>query len=127
MITNADLIKKLQELPDDIPANMAMTSMMLQKIIDYPTITKAYVQSIEHKEGDLSAKFNEGAVLCNMVLSGNWKEKHDIDKLHKRMLHYVNANKTIVPNIYNKKYNYTEDDKKEWDEFYERIYGYNID
>ena len=54
---------------------------------------------------------------------GNWKGKHK-ESLIKRAIHILNLNKTIPSNIYNEQYGYTDEDKKEWDEFMKMHYDY---
>jgi len=59
------------------------------------------------------------------MLGDNFKGK-DKQKAIKRAIHTFNLNTTLVPHVHDKKYGYTGEDEREWDEFCEMIYGTNL-
>lgn len=47
-------------------------------------------------------------------------------KAIKRAIHTFNLNTTLVPHVHDAKYEYTNEDEKEWDDFCKLIYGTNL-
>ncbi len=118
-------LKKLN-YPDCLEVEDVLADLFYKGYVNFLNATVAYSNALEkdrHNKGNL---FNEAACVITMALSGNWKGKHK-ESLTKRAIHILNLNKTFPSNIYNKEYGYTDEDKKEWDEFMKMHYGYQED
>lgn len=71
-------------------------------------------------------QFDEACVNLMALLDNISKEEETRPKLLKRAIHILNTNKRFVPHTYDEKYNYTDEDEKEWDKFFEEMYGSDL-
>ena len=109
--------KKLN-YPDDLPMEYALISAMFEGKISMIEITNAYTRALEKERRLSSMKFEE-ACLNIFSLLAKGKKEEDI----KRAIHTFNLNKTLAKHALDKKFNYTEEDEKMWDELCLKIYG----
>ena len=84
-------------------------------------ILNAYYHALEAERHKLTSQFEEACVCLNMHLSKNWKGENR-KKLEKRMIHILNKSKTLPHHIYDKEYNYTNEDEKGQEEDYAMHY-----
>ncbi len=109
--------------PDCLEVEDILADLFYKGHVNFLSAAVAYTNALEKDRHDKESLFNEAACVITMALSGTWKGKHK-ETLIKRAIHILNLNKTFPSNIYNKKYGYTDEDKKEWDENMEMHYGY---
>ncbi len=116
---------KRLDYPDGMPMNLVLADLMYKGQIDVNFVLSCYTEALD-KERHLNAmRFNEACTNLTQILGGNFKGKEK-QKAIKRAIHTFNLNTTLVPHVHDKKYGYTGDDEKEWDEFCEMIYGTNL-
>lgn len=109
--------------PDYLKVEDVLADLFYKGYVNFLSAAVAYANALEKDRHDKESLFNEAACVITMALSGNWKGKHK-EPLIKRAIHILNLNKTFPSNIYNKQYGYTDEDKKEWDEFMKMHYDY---
>ena len=114
---------KQLDYPDSLPMEIVLEQAFYKRQINFLITVIAYEHSLNEERRRKDSFFNEAATVITMGLSGNWKKKKDKESLIKRAIHILNLNKTFPKNIYNEQYGYTEEDKKEWDDFVEMHYG----
>ena len=105
-----------------LPFKHVLVYLLYKKQIDVNFVLSCYTDAID-KERHLNAmRFSEACVNLTQMLGDNFygKEKQ---KAIKRTIHTFNLNTTLVPHVHDKKYGYTSEDEKEWDNFCELIYG----
>ena len=118
-------LRELKNLnyPDYLKVEDVLADLFYKGYVNFLSAAVAYANALEKDRHDKESLFNEAACVITMALSGNWKGKHK-ESLIKRAIHILHLNKTFPANIYNEKYGYTDEDKKEWDEFMEMHYSY---
>lgn len=109
--------------PEHLEVEDILADLFYKGYVNFLSAAVAYSNALEKDRHDKESLFNEAACVITMALSCNWKGKHK-ESLIKRAIHILNLNKTFPANIYNEKYGYTDEDKKEWDEFMEMHYSY---
>ena len=112
--------------PDCLEVEDVLANLFYKGYVNFLSAAVAYSNALEKDRHDKESLFNEAACVITMALSGNWKGKHK-ESLIKRAVHSLNLNKTFPSNIYNEQYGYTDEDKKEWDEFMKMHYDYRED
>lgn len=108
---------KNMNLPDFMPMENALQQALFDRKIDVLEVMTAYTRALEYERHRLSSQFEEACVCLNMHLSKNWNGENR-KKLEKRMIHILNKSKTLPNHIYDKEYNYTNEDEKEQEEDY---------
>ena len=109
--------------PDYMEVEDVLADLFYKRQVSFFGATLAYTKALDIERHNKESLFNEASTVITMALSGNWKGKHK-EHLIKRAIHILNLNKTFPSNIYNKQYGYTDEDKKEWDEFMKMHYNY---
>lgn len=109
--------------PDCLEVEVVLADLFYKGHVNFLSAAVAYTNALEKDRHDKASLFNEAACVITMALSGNWKSKHK-ESLIKRAIHILNLNKTFPSDIYNEQYGYTDEDKKEWDEFMKIHYDY---
>ena len=109
-------------LPDFMPMENALSQALFDRKIDISEVLTSYIRSLEYERHRLSSQFEEACICINMHLSKHWNKKADREKLDKRMIHIYNKTKTLPTHVYDKEYNYTEEDDKEEEEDYNMHY-----
>ena len=109
--------------PDCLDVEDVLADLFYKGYVNFLSAAVAYSNALEKDRHDKESLFNEAACVITMALSGNWNGKHK-ESLIKRAIHILNLNKTFPLNIYNEQYGYTDEDKKEWDEFMKMHYDY---
>ena len=115
-------LKQMNYLPD-APMEYVLADLLYGGKMDINEVLSAYAKAIERDRHESSMRFEEACVCLNQYLSGNYTKKKDKEEMTKRMLHILNKTKTLVPHIWDKKHEYTDEDKKYWDDFCKTIYG----
>lgn len=119
------LIEELSKQPKD-EIEYAIYTLLLRKIIDYPTISKLYVNALETINQDSTNFIVEGETcilehLINLEYGekGRRKRNFDYDKLNdtvkktiQRSLYFLNRFKRFNLNTINKKFHYNEEEAK---------------
>lgn len=118
--------KKL-DYNDNLEMEIVLSEAFYKHQINFLAAMSAYTYALEKEIHRQSSLFNEASTVITMWLSGNWKKPKDKASLLKRAVHIFNLNKTFPPNIYNKQYGYTDEDKKEWDDQMKLHYGINCE
>ena len=108
--------------PDDLPMEYALVSALLEEKIDILEVNNAFSRALQEDKHKRRMRFEEACVNLTQLLSGNYKGK-DLKEVQQRAIHTLNMSETLPHNIYNDKYDYTDETKKEWDEFCKLIYG----
>ena len=103
--------------PDIMPMENVLAQALFDRKIDVSEILNAYYHALEAERHRLASQFEEACVCLNMHLSKNWKGENR-KKLEKRMIHILNKSKTLPNHIYDKEYNYTNEDEKEQEKDY---------
>lgn len=117
-------IKKM-DYNDEMPFKYVLVDLLYKKLIDVNFVLSCYTEALD-KERHLNVmRFNEACINLTQMLGDNFKGKNK-QKAIKRAIHTFNLNTTLVPHVHDKKYGYTGEDEKEWDEFCEMIYGTNL-
>lgn len=117
--------KNLDFLPF-MPLEQVLVELLYKRQLDVNAILSAYAHAIERDRTENRMRFEEACICLTQHLSGNYKGS-DKDKLTKRMISILNKSTTVPRHIWDEKYGYTEKDEKEWEEFYDTIYGKNIE
>lgn len=107
---------------DEMPLESVLADLLYKGFLNINTVLCAYSAAIERDRHENRMRFEESCVCLTQHLSGNYKGK-DRDKLHKRMISILNKSTTLPHHIYDKQYGFTEEDEKEWENFYKTIYG----
>jgi len=107
---------------NDLPMEYALVQSLLEGKINIIEINNAYSIALEKERRIKNLRFEEACVNLAQLLSGNYKEEN-LKEAQQRAVHTLNMSRTLPHNVYNKKYSYTEETKKEWDEFCKTIYG----
>lgn len=116
---------KALDYPDNMPMEKVLMDLLYKGTINLWNIVIPYTKAIEKERHINAMKFEEACVNITQMLGDNFKGKHKEEAI-KRAIHTFNLNKTLVPHIHDAKYNYTEEDEKEWDKFCETIYDTNL-
>jgi hypothetical protein len=116
--------KKL-EYPDQLPLELVLSQIMYDGLLSTEQVMSAYTRAIEKDRWKRKMRFEEACTNLTQLLNGLWRGK-DLKKAQQRAIHTLNMSETLPHNIYNDMYDYTEETKKEWDEFCEMIYGKEI-
>ncbi len=126
------IIEELSKQPKD-EIEYAIYTLLLRKIIDYPTISKLYVNALEKINQDNTNFIIEGEQciaehLTNLQYGekGKKKRKFDYEKLNEdvkrtiqRSLYYLNRFKRLRMDFYNELFHYNEEEAKKLS-WYER-------
>ncbi len=117
--------KKL-DYADGLPFEYVLIDLLYKKQIDVNFILNSYTKAIELAKYRSDRQFDEACVNLMALLDNISKEEQTRPKLLKRAIHILNTNKRFVPHTYDEKYNYTDEDEKEWDKFFEEMYGSDL-
>ena len=109
------------EFPGIMPMENVLAQALFDRKIDVSEILNAYYHALEAERHKLTSQFEEACVCLNMHLSKSWKGENR-KKLEKRMIHILNKSKTLPIHLYDKEYNYTNEDEKEQEEDYTMHY-----
>lgn len=109
--------------PDIMPMENVLAQALFNRKIDVNEILNAYYHALEAERHKLTSQFEEACVCLNMHLSKSWKGENR-KKLEKRMIHILNKSKTLPNHIFDKEYNYTNEDEKEQEQDYVMHYYY---
>ena len=126
------IIEELSKQPKD-EIEYAIYTLLLRKVIDYPTISKLYVNALEKINRDNTNFIMEGEQcivehLTNLQYGekGKKKRKFDYEKLNgdvkrtiQRSLYYLNRFKRLRMDFYNELFHYNEEEAKKLS-WYER-------
>ena len=126
------IIEELSKRPKN-EIEYAIYTLLLRKVIDYPTISKLYVNALEKINQDNTNFIIEGEQcivehLTNLRYGekGKKKRKFDYEKLNKdvkrtiqRSLYYLNRFKRLRMDFYNELFHYNEEEAKKLS-WYER-------
>lgn len=107
--------------PDIMPMENVLAQVLFDRKIDVSEILNAYYHALEAERHKLTSQFEEACVCINMHLAKTWTGKHK-KELEKRMIHILNKSKTLPTHLYDKEYNYTDEDEKEQEEDYAMHY-----
>ena len=107
--------------PDIAPMENVLAQILFDRKIDVSEVLNAYYHALEAERHKLTSQFEEACVCLNMHLSKSWKGENK-KKLEKRMIHILNKSKTLPNHIFDKEYNYTNEDEKEQEEDYAMHY-----
>lgn len=110
------------DYPDKLPLESVLADVLYKGLLSVNTVLCAYSAAVEKDRRENQMRFEESCVCLTQHLSGNYKGK-DRDKLHKHMISILNKSTTLPHHIWDSKYDYTEKDEKEWENFYKTIYG----
>ena len=117
-------IKKM-DYNDNFPFKYVLVDLLYKKAIDVNFVLSCYTEALDKERHLNEMRFNEACTNLTQMLGDNFKGKEK-QKASKRAIHTFNLNTTLVPQKKKKKYGYTGDDEKEWDEFCEMIYGTDL-
>lgn len=117
--------KKL-DYADGLPFEYVLIDLLYKKQIDVNFILNSYTKAIELAKYRSDRQFDEACINLMVLLDNISKEEETRPKLLKRAIHILNTNKRFVPHTYDEKYNYTDEDEKEWDKFFEEMYGSDL-
>jgi len=117
-------IKKM-DYNDDLLFKYVLVDLLYKKLIDVNFVLSCYTDALDKERHLNTMRFNEACVNLTQMLGGNFKGKEK-QKAIKRAIHTFNLNTTLVPHVHDKKYGYTCEDEKEWDEFCKNIYGTDL-
>ena len=113
--------QNLDYRPDDT-MEFVLSDMLFKHQIDINTILLTYTNALEKERHIGHCKFEEACVNITQLISKNFKKKDRLEAI-KRAIHTRNFSKCLPKNVHNSDYDYTEEDKKSWDEFCELHYG----
>ena len=106
----------------DTPLEDVLTETLFKGQLNVNVVLSAYTNAMERDRHMRRMRFEEACVNLTQLLSGNYKGK-DLKEAQQRAIHTLNMSETLPHNIYNEKYDYTDETKKTWDEFCKLIYG----
>lgn len=104
-----------------LPMEYALVRSLFEGKINILEVNNAYSAALEKERRIKRLRFEEACINLAQLLSGNYKGKN-LKEAQQRAIHTLNMSETLPHNIYNEKYSYTEETKKEWDEFCKTIY-----
>ena len=113
------------DYPDSLPLVWVLSDLMFKGDLSFNRVSECYVSALERERHINDSLFNESVINLTQLLGSNFKGK-DREQAEKRAIHTYNLNRTLVPHVHDKEYGYTEEDEKEWDEFFERTYGIDV-
>lgn len=108
--------------PEDLPMEYALVQALLGQKINILEVNNAYSMALEKERHIKKMRFEEACVNLTQLLCGNYKGKH-LKEAQQRAIHTLNMSETLPHNLYNDMYDYTDETKKNWDEFCKLIYG----
>ena len=117
--------KKL-DYDDRLPLEYVLVDLLYKKRINVNLILESYTKAIEKAKYRSDRQFDEACVNLTAFLDDKFKDKETKQKALKRAIHIFNTNERFVPHTYDEKYNYTSEDEKEWDKFFENVYGSDL-
>lgn len=117
--------KKL-DYDDRLPLEYILVDLLYKKRINVNLILESYTKAIEKAKYRSDRQFDEACVNLTAFLDAKFKDKETKQKALKRAIHIFNTNERFVPHTYDEKYNYTSEDEKEWDKFFENVYGSDL-
>lgn len=117
--------KKL-DYDDSLPLEYIFVDLLYKKQINVNQILECYTKAIEKAKYRSDRQFDEACVNLTAFIDDKFKDKETKQKALKRAIHIFNTNERFVPHTYDEKYNYTSEDEKEWDKFFENVYGSDL-
>ena len=111
--------------PYDLPMEHALVQSLFEGKINILEVINAYSTALEKERRIKKLRFEEACINLVQLLSGNYEGK-DLKEAQQRAIHTLNMSETLPHNVYNSKYSYTEETKKDWDDFCKMIYGENL-
>lgn len=110
---------------DDLPMEYALVQSLLDKNINILEVNNAYSLALEKESHIKRMKFEEACINLTQLLCGNYKGKNLLE-VQQRAIHTLNMSETLPHNLYNSKYEYTDEVKEYWDNHYESTYGVKL-
>ena len=111
---------------DRLPLEYVLVDLLYKKQINVNQILESYTKAIEKAKYRSDRQFDEACVNLTAFLDNKFKDKETKQKALKRAIHIFNTNERFVPHTYDEKYNYTSEDEKELDKFFENVYGSDL-
>ena len=121
--------QNLDYLPST-PMEVVLSDLLFKHQIDVNTVLIAYTSALEKQRHIDYCKFEEACINLTQILSPNFKiikpecknQNYKVEAI-KRAIHTLNHSQCLPRNVHNEEYGYTEEDKKQWDEFCKMHYG----
>jgi len=117
---------KSMDYPDKLPFEYVLVDLLYKKQISVNEILTAYSTAIEEENHINKMRFEEACANLCQILSGNFKTEEQKSTMMKRAIHTYNMSNSMATHVFDKQYGYTEDDKAQWDEHCDRVYGPGI-
>lgn len=111
---------------DDLPMEYALVQALLDGKINILEVNNAYSMALERERHIRKMRFEESCINLSQLLCGNYGG-NDLKKAQQRAIHTLNMAETLPHNLYNDKYDYTEEIKAEFDKLCKNIYGVELD
>ena len=123
-MTGEDLIKVISA--DDRlrygDVKETIKALLKARLINPSTLIDAQVAILEDEKYKLRCHFEDSVVSTIQLFGGNFKDK-DYEKAKKRLAYNTSFSKQF-PNMTTTHEPLTDEDKKEWSDFFELIYGF---
>lgn len=123
-MTGEDLIKVIQDNDRLRYGDVKETikALLKARLINPSTLIDAQVEILEDEKYKLRCHFEDSVVSTIQLFGGNFKDK-DYEKAKKRLFYNTSFSKQF-PNMTTTHEPLTEEDKKEWSDFFDLIYGF---
>ena len=123
-MTGEDLIKVIQDNDRLRYGDVKETIKELLKegLINPSTLIDAQVKILEDEKYKLGCHFEDSVVSTIQLFSGNYKDK-DYEKAKKRLFYNTSFSKQF-PNMITTCEPLTDEERKEWSDFFDLIYGF---
>ena len=123
-MTGEDLIKVIQD--DDRlrygDVKETIKALLKARLINPSTLIDAQVAILEDEKYRLRCHFEDSVVSTIQLFGGNFK-RENYEKAKKRLFYNTSFSKQF-PNMTTTCEPLTDEDKKEWSDFFELIYGF---
>lgn len=123
-MTGEDLIKVIKDNDRLRYGDVKETikALLKARLINPSTLIDAQVEILEDEKYKLRCHFEDSVVSTIQLFGGNFKGEN-YEKAKKRLFYNTSFSKQF-PNMTTTCEPLTDEDKKEWSDFFERIYGF---
>lgn len=117
---------KSMDYPNGLSFEYVLVDLLFKKQLNVNEILTAYSSAIEKENHINKMRFKEACVNLGQILSGNFTTEEQQSTMMKHAVHTYNMSDTMPSHVFDKQYNYTEEDEINWNEHCNRAYGFGI-
>ena len=123
-MTGQDLIKLISDNDQLKYCDVKETikELLKRQLINPSSLIDSQVELLNEEKYKLRCHFEDSVVSTMQIFGGNYKEK-DLEKAKKRLFYNTSFSKQF-PNMTTVNTPLTDEERKEWSDFFELIYGF---